>query len=339
MTERRGPATSDAKLASIVISTHNRRDALPATLEALGSQTVAQDRYEVVVVDDGSEDGTSELLSGIATPFELKRLRLESNRGVSAGRNLGIANATGRYLILLSDDLLVPENFIAVHVETLRQHPSSWVVGGFRQLESLTETPFGRFLDGLEASFDRGRRVEQIGPHLWRLEWPTARNLSLPRADLDRMGLFDERFTTTCEDQDLAERAKREGIQFLYTDRIACLHNDQAATLARYCSFQRRGAIDTVRLCRKYPDVHGASPLVRENGPIGLQDGVRLTVKKLVKGVLSRPMCLRTLGRSITVAERLGVPDPLLFSAYRRLIGLNIMRGWREGLAVSSARG
>jgi GT2 family glycosyltransferase len=336
VTQHPRPAASDDKLASIVISTYNRRDALPATLEALGSQTVAPDSYEVVVVDDGSTDGTSELLSGVETSYALKRLRLESNRGVSAGRNLGIANATGRYLILLSDDLLVPEDFIAVHVETLRDHPSSWVVGGFRQLESLTQTPFGRFLDGLEASFDRGRRVEQIGPHLWRLEWPTARNLSLPRADLDRVGSFDERFVTTCEDQDLAERAKREGIQFLYTDRIDCLHNDQAATLGRYCNFQRRGARDAVRLCRKHPDVHGASPLIRENGPIARSDGLRLAFRKLVKGVLSRPACLRALERSVTAAERLGAPDRLLFPAYRRLIGLNIMRGWREGLGASS---
>jgi GT2 family glycosyltransferase len=322
------------KRASVVISTYNRRDALVATLRKLARQTVSARDYEVVVVDDGSSDGTSEVVGRLSTPYELIALRSESNRGISAGRNLGIRNARGRDIVLLSDDLLVPEGFIQVHVELLAEHPGAWVVGGFRQLDSLTDTPFGRYLDLLEQDFDRQRRVERVGTQLWRLEWPTARNLSMPRADLERLGLFDERFRNACEDQDLAQRAAAAGIRFLYTDRIDCLHNDQHADLRRYCRLQQRGAVDTVRLCRKYPAVHGEAPIARENGPLARRDPPSVAAKKAVKLMLARPIPTGLIERLVAVMERARAPDRLLFRLYRALIGLYIFRGWRQGLAA-----
>jgi GT2 family glycosyltransferase len=324
------------KLASVVISTCNRREALLVTLEALADQTVASDRYEVVVVDDGSTDGTSEALAGLELPYELLTMRFERNRGVSAGRNLGIRSARGRCLILLSDDLVVPDDFIAVHVELLRRHARSWVVGGFRQLGSLTLTPFGRYLDRLERAFDQARMGEQLEPHLWTMKWPTARNLSIPRSDLYRVGLFDERFRTTCEDQDLAHRAAEAGIRFLYSDAIECVHNDQAADLRRYCVFQERGAADTVLLCRKYPEIHGGAPIARENGPLSRYDRPGLAAKKVAKTALSHPRATRLIERMVARLEAVGAPDRLLSRIYRLLIGLHIFRGWRQALSPSA---
>ena len=118
------------------------------------------------------------------------------------------------------------------------------------------------------------------------MTWPTARNLSLPRSDLDRIGLFDERFRTTCEDQDLAQRARDVGIRFVYSTEIDCVHNDQTADLERYCSFQERGARDTVALCAKAPELHGGAPIVQVNGPISSEDGPRLALKKAVQARL-----------------------------------------------------
>jgi GT2 family glycosyltransferase len=324
---------------SVIVTSRERREALLATLRALAVQTVPPGTYEVLVVDDGSSDGTYDAARAIELPCALRVLRHERQRGVAAGRNTAIAQARGRVLIFLSDDLLVPEGFVAAHLATLARHPGAWVVGGFRQLPSLRETPFGRYLDDLEEGFTEARKRAPLSPGLWELEWPTARNLSLPRADFEAAGPFDERFRSTCEDQDLAERARARGIRFLYDSSIDCLHNDQAGDLGRCCRAQRRGTHDTALFCAKYPERHGGSPFARANGCWSPRDGVRLSVKKGAKWILSREPLLRVLEGSVPLLERTGLPEPLLRRVYRGLIGLYTFRGWREGLATLAREG
>lgn len=319
-------------LATVVISTYNRSDALRPTLTALAHQDVQPSEYEVLVVDDGSTDDTPAVLAAISVQYPLRILRQPSNQGVSAARNIGLRNATGTYVIILSDDLLVPENFISTHVQTLERFPDAWVVGGFGQLEALTETPFGRYLDMLERNFERARTGRRVDGELYEMTLPTARNLSLRRADLELVGLFDERFRVTCEDQDLAQRARAHGIRFLYNAAIGCVHNDQAADLARYCRFQQRGAADTVRLCAKYPEVHGGAPIARVNGYVTPSDGPLLIARKLTKLVLASSPATRAIELLIRFGERAGAPDRVLRRAYRLAIGIYTFRGFRDGL-------
>ena len=319
--------------ASVVISTFNRAEALMETLAAFAKQDVPQDSYEVIVVDDGSTDNTWAELEAISTPYPLRTVRHEDNHGVSAGRNSGIRLARGRTLIFVSDDVLVSSSFVRQHLESLDRMPGYWVVGSFRQRDSASASPFGRYLQGLERSFESGRKASEIAPGLWEMRWPTARNLSLPRADLDRIGLFDERFRTTCEDQDLAKRARDVGIRFAYSTEIDCVHNDQTADLDRYCSFQERGARDTVALCAKAPELHGGAPIVRVNGPISSEDWPTLALKKACKLVLARWGPTQVLYDAIRAGERLRLPEPILRRAYRLAISLAILRGWRAGLA------
>lgn len=331
-------ASQDEILASVIITTYNRCDALVQTLQALAHQTIAPEHYEILVVDDGSTDDTYATVSKMSLPCLLRTFCHPENRGISAGRNLAIRNARGRYLICVSDDLLVPENFLATHIETLERFPGYWVVGGFQQLSSLTDTPFGRYLDQLEKTFEARRKARQLAPNLWEMTWPTARNLSLPRADLQRTGLFDEQFRITCEDQDLTHRARAVGIRFLYNTAITCLHNDQAGDLRRYCRFQRRGAHDTVLFCAKHPTIHGDAPIVRANGYIALWDGPALMCRKLLKLGLARGLLLALIEKLIALAEWARVPESCLRRIYRLLIGLHIFRGWREGLITLHQR-
>jgi GT2 family glycosyltransferase len=320
-------------VVSVVISTFNRAGALSETLSALERQDLGHDRYEVIVVDDGSTDDTAAVLAGYDAPYQLKTVRHPENRGVSAGRNSGIALASGRYLVFVSDDVIVSPEFLGRHVETLERFPGSWVVGKFRQRSGETATPFSRYLDDLEQGFQRGRTAQAIAPDIFEMTWPTARNLSLPRQDLERIGVFDERFRTCCEDQDLAERARTIGVRFIYDARLDCIHNDQSADLDRYCAFQQRGARDTPLLCAKYPELHGSSSLARENGPPSSRDSLLLRGKKSAKTVLATGAGRRMVRGLIAIGERLRVPEPLLRRGYRLAIGLAIFRGWGEGLA------
>ena len=202
----------------------------------------------------------------------------------------------------------------------------------FQQLDSLTETPFGRYLNHLENNFEQARKSAQLGPDIWEMSCPTARNLSLPREDLQRIGLFDEQFRNSCEDHDLAHRAGEIGRRFLYNNAITCVHNDQAGELKRYCHAQRRGAQDTVFFCAKYPAIHGGAAIARVNGYVSFSDGPALIIKKIAKKMLATRPIVALIEKTILLAERFGMPDSALWNLYRVLIGLYIFRGWREGL-------
>ena len=221
---------------SVVISTYSRRPALHETLRALEHQTLLPDHYEVLVVDDASSDDTWAHLATWSFAYSVRTFRQAHNVGISAAKNVALREALGRYVVIMADDLVTPPEFLALHVATLEQNPGCWVVGGFEQLPSLRETPFGRYLDTLEDGYRAARKRRELSAGLWEISYPTSRNMSMPRAHLERIGLFDEQFRRGCEDQDLAERAKATlGTCFLYNEAIMSLHNDQAGDRRRYC--------------------------------------------------------------------------------------------------------
>lgn len=318
-------------VASVVITTFNRADALALTLARLADQTLPAADYEILVTNDGSTDGTDALLAAADLACELRTFRHEVNRGIAAGRNLAIGHARGDYIVMVSDDVLVPRDFLALHISTLRRFPGYWVVGGFEQLGSLTDTAFGRYLDRLERGFEQERKAAPVEANIWEMTWPSARNLSLPRVDLAVTGVFDEQFRSACEDQDLAHHARQAGIGFLYNADITCLHNDQVADLARCCAQQRRFGHDTVLFCAKRPEVHGDFEVLRANRRWSIGDGPLMTAKKAAKVVLSRDPVLRRMPKVAAAGERLALPDAVLFRIYQGIIGLHILRGVREG--------
>ena len=162
----------------------------------------------------------------------------------------------------------------------------------------------------------------------------------LPRADFEAAGPFDERFRSTCEDQDLAERARARGIRFLYDSSIDCLHNDQAGDLGGGCRAQRRGTHDTALFCAKYPERHGGSPL-RARQRVLEPAGRRAALREEGREVDPRaePL-LRVLEGSVPLLERTGLPGAAAAARLTAgLIGLYTFRGWRAGPGDAGAQG
>ncbi len=100
---------------SVVVPTHNRKDKLSACLDALERQTVLPQEFEVIVVDDGSTDGTREALASRRFPFAVRYIRQEAS-GPAAARNLGIAESSGEHVLLIGDDILADERLIEEHL-------------------------------------------------------------------------------------------------------------------------------------------------------------------------------------------------------------------------------
>ncbi len=89
---------------TVVVPTYNRRELLERTLDALAAQTYPAERCEVVVVDDGSTDGTAEMLAGRTTPGRLTALRNPVNSSAATARNRGVAAANGEIVAFTDDD-------------------------------------------------------------------------------------------------------------------------------------------------------------------------------------------------------------------------------------------
>ena len=117
---------------SVVIPTYNRAPLLARTLESVWRQRFRD--YEVIVVDDGSNDGTQAYLQNLDNKVRYVR---QANRGPGAARNIGIRQARGDYIALLdSDDLWFPWS-LDVFAHAIREHRRPHIVGG--KLVEFTE--------------------------------------------------------------------------------------------------------------------------------------------------------------------------------------------------------
>ena len=96
--------------ASVIIPVYNTERFLKEAVDSLQKQTIPQEDLEIILIDDGSQDGSPALCDRLAQEYPNIVVLHQKNSGVSAARNVGIANARGKYLFYLdSDDTLSPE--------------------------------------------------------------------------------------------------------------------------------------------------------------------------------------------------------------------------------------
>lgn len=114
---------------SIIIPTYNRLQQLLLTLTSFETQTYPKDRFEVIVADDGSTDGTKEMVESFQTSYPLIYVAQQEQRGRSAVRNLGLSQAKGKYVIFCDADFLVFPDFIRIVNQYHRKYPKSIISG------------------------------------------------------------------------------------------------------------------------------------------------------------------------------------------------------------------
>lgn len=146
--------TSAALRVSVVIPTRNRCGLLPGLLSALAEQSVDSHAFEVILVDNASTDGTSELLaveSGARTNLTSVR---EPTVGISAARNAGCAIARADWIAFIDDDCLPPPGWIAAVLRCLDENPGIGAMVGRYEPPPAFVGP--RWLHPAVISFDRG---------------------------------------------------------------------------------------------------------------------------------------------------------------------------------------
>jgi glycosyltransferase involved in cell wall biosynthesis len=127
-------------LVSIVVCTCNRATLLPLSLDTLAWQTLAQELYEVIIVDNNSTDETAALVTRYLAREKNFRLVTEIQQGLSHARNLGWRTAQADYVAYIDDDCKVPPSWGAVTAEVI-QHFSPAIFGGPAHPLYLTPRP------------------------------------------------------------------------------------------------------------------------------------------------------------------------------------------------------
>lgn len=221
MSERRAQPSPEI---SVIVVTYNRADVLSRSLEALYAQETSPSHYQVVVVDDGSTDGTAAILQAWAgrALSSLKILRQE-NRGAAAARNAGIQVACGEIVLFLGDDIVVPAGFLRAHLAAHRRWPGGevCVAGPLRWGPDIRPTPTMRFLLRYAYGYPDSTEPVESDYHLFY-----GCNTSLKRVFLLSGPLFDESFAgRDYEDVELGYRLSRRGMRLMYDPAAWAFHN------------------------------------------------------------------------------------------------------------------
>jgi len=195
---------------SVVIPTYNNCDVLLQTIEALAAQEFPRGEVEIVVADDGSTDGTAEMVQSIRGPVPVRYVA-QAKTGRAATRNLGVRAAGGRILLFIDSDIWAAPGFLAAHH---RHYPPEARRRGV-QGRALThpDTRVTPFMKAREITPDFTiRRRHNLSP----LQIIT-RNFSMLRAEFEEIGGFDEGFVGYgWEDIELAVRLQARGVVFDY---------------------------------------------------------------------------------------------------------------------------
>ncbi|MBP8846398.1 MAG: glycosyltransferase [Thermoanaerobaculia bacterium] len=308
----RASAACPACDVSVVIPTFNRRRILGEVLQALDDQQGAPP-FEIVVVDDGSTDGTFDWLGERATAHPVRRLR-QQNRGPAAARNRGVAAAAGAIVAFLGDDTVPEPGWLAAHWAEHQASPGAArlaVIGYTAWHPRLRRTPFLEFINEQGPQFGYALIGDSRNVPF---NFFYTSNLSLPR-DLLLEEPFDESFPDPAwEDIEAAFRLFRRGLRLVYEPRARVLH-DHPTDFRRFCARQERAGYSAVIFARKHPELAGFLGLGPE-GPGPLPSRLhRFRRECLVRALQFLPVSLP------------GMWEEALRVHYLR--GLH--RAWREG--------
>ncbi len=237
---------------SVVIPTHNRLEVLSEVLQALEFQHEPPP-FEVVVVDDGSTDGTGDWLRSRTFRVPLRTI-VQANHGPAAARNTGVAAASGRWLAFLGDDTVPSPGWLAAHREAhgRRGEDSHLAVIGYTGWHRrMRLNPFLRYINehGLQFGYALIKDKEDVP-----FNFLYTSNLSLPR-DLLLAEPFDLRFPYAAwEDIELAYRLKRRGLRLVYEPGATVAH-DHPTDLMRFASRQEKAGYCAVVFYRLHPEL------------------------------------------------------------------------------------
>jgi GT2 family glycosyltransferase len=245
MSNDTAPDAVDVRI-SVVVATYNRRELLRGLLESLSMQTLSPSVFEVIVVSDGSTDGTVNMVREFKGRFRYLHLLDLKNGGPGAARNAGARVARGRYLAFTDDDCLAAADWLE---QMVRAFEDTGAVGvqGRTTTDRCARSPLTH-------------QIEILEPFLTSM--PTC-NAAYLRSAFEKVGGFDESFKFAHdEDADLAWRVEDLG-KMIFVPEVHIIHPPRRDKFLKRARWVRGLESEFLLFCKnrnKYREYIGPSP-------------------------------------------------------------------------------
>jgi len=230
---------------SIIIPTI-RETLLAKVLPAVLSQDYPEDRYEVLVIEDGTKSKVKELVDSLSVSSGVSpRYFWQKHGGPAKARNFGISQAAGEVVAFIDDDCLPPRNWLSLLIAGFAEYPEAVAVGGYM------EAPEALLVNNVFAQFEayQTHQVYKAGsfPVLAGFDCPAggSNNLAYRKNVFLEFGGFDESFPLPAgEDADLKKRVADAGYKFLYLPiKVTHLQQYNLKRFVRQSVMRGRGAV------------------------------------------------------------------------------------------------
>lgn len=204
---------------SVIIPTYNRSPVVIECLRALRRQDFDPERFEVIVVDDGSTDDTRRAVLEESAGWHGRLIyKHQENAGANVARNLAISVARGALIVIINDDSIAVPSCLTEHFLTHESYPEDpvAVLGRMTISPDLPDSPVGDL--HLDASYRAFAGKTELD---WRAFFTC--NISLKRAFLEQFGTFDPALRWH-EDVELGERLRHHGLRVVYNPSALAYH-------------------------------------------------------------------------------------------------------------------
>lgn len=228
-------------LYSVIVPAYNAEKTVDRCLSSLLNQSIPKKSYEVILVDDGSIDGTAE----IAKAFPVKYLR-QSNSGPASARNNGVKAAKGE-IILFTDSDCVPRNdWIKEMVKPFKDPEVMAVKGSYKTEQKSLTARFAQI--EFEERFEMLKRAESI-------DMVDTYSAAYRRAVFLSMGGFDPSFpVANNEDTDLSYKMSGAGHKMVFNPDAIVFHLNHPDSIRKYARLKLRRGYWRMVVYRRYPD-------------------------------------------------------------------------------------
>jgi GT2 family glycosyltransferase len=322
-------APDGAPAASVIVVARDRKDDLAAALDSLAAQP---GHFEVVVVDDGSRDGTPEMLGGRTDVVAIRR---ETSGGPGRARNDGAARARGRALVFLDSDCRVLPGWLDAMVAPL-DRPEVGAVGGAEALDPFDPLLGRVFHFVLTSSLTTGRIRGGLGGRAAKYR-PRSYSLAVRRRDFERAGGFAPMHHG--EDIDFVTRIERLGLGLVHAPG-AQVHHRRRRTWRGFGAqlhAMGRARIALIRRDRSHLELFYLLP------PAGLALAVLLATAatlfpavRVAATIVAAALLAHLVLIGVTAARALGsaaasVLAPLAFLVQQGSYGAGFLRGLVAG--------